>query len=235
MTSAAGSTPAKSAVFFDVDGTLTKTTIVHHYVFFRRARMSALMGRLWFAWFLVKCLYYLVLDKMDRSLLNVVFYRNYAGLSVAETKANVSACHQKIIKPREFQEAPACLAEHRAAGRAIVLVTGSIDFIVEPLAKEVAADAVLAPSLLESNGTFTGELGGPPIGAVEKARQIHEYCGTHDVDLARSHAYGDSISDLPVLETVGHPHVVNPDRALSAVARERNWPIHRWSIGPIDR
>ena len=221
----------RSAVFFDVDGTLTKTTIVDHYAYFRRAGMSPLMGRVWQGAFLIKCLYFLVLDKIDRSMLNVVFYGSYAGMSVTETKGLVASCHEKVIKPRQFQEVPACLAEQREAGRAIVLVTGSLDFIIEPLAKELGAADVIAPSLVESNGLFTGKLGGPPIGTEEKARQVRSYAQTHDIDLALSHAYGDSIADLPMLECVGFPHAVNPDRALAAIARERNWPVHQWSIG----
>ena len=228
----------RPAVFFDVDGTLTKTTILHPYVYFRRASMSPLMGRVWYAAFLVKCLYYLVLDKIDRSMLNVVFYRSYAGMSVADTKGLVASCHEAVIKPRQFQEVEACLAEQREAGRVIVLVTGSIDFIIEPLAKELGAADVIAPSLVESTsepglpgGRFTGKLNGPPIGTEEKARRVRRYAETHTIDLARSHAFGDSIADLPMLECVGHPHAVNPDRALGAIARERGWPVHMWSIG----
>ena len=59
---------------------------------------------------------------------------------------------------------------------------------------------------------------------------MRTFAETHAIDLAASHAYGDSIADLPMLETVGHPHVVNPDKALAAVARRRRWPIHRWTV-----
>ena len=100
----------RPAAFFDVDGTLTKTTIVHHYVYFRRAEMSSLVGRVWYAAFLIKCLYYLVLDKIDRSMLNVVFYRNYAGMSVSGTKGLATSCHEAVIKPRQFREIPPCMA-----------------------------------------------------------------------------------------------------------------------------
>ncbi len=230
MTAEDAQPPAKAVAFFDVDGTLTKTTIVDHYAHFRRSRMSPWVGRMWFAAFLVKCLYYLVLDKIDRGRLNVVFYRSYAGMSAAETKAQVGSCYRTIIKPRQFQEAPACLTEHRAAGREIVLVTGSIDFVMTPLAKALDASAVLAPSLVESNGRFTGELTGPPIAAEEKAKRLRRFADEHGVDLARSFAYGDSIADLPMLEAVGFPHVVNPDRKLAAKAMERGWPIHNWTV-----
>lgn len=228
-------TDAKAAVFFDVDGTLVQTTIVHYYVYFRRRRMSPLLSKLWYALFLVKCVYYLLLDKIDRSMLNVVFYRNYAGLPTAWIKARVRDCYSDVIKPRQFEQAAACIAEHRAAGRKVVLVTGSIDFIIEPLASDLAVDSVVAPSLIESNGRFTGELDCPPIGQKEKARRVLRFAEEHGVDLSRSHAYGDSIADLPMLDLVGYPHVVNPDRALAATAEARGWPMHRWTVAPLPK
>ena len=62
---------------------------------------------------------------------------------------------------------------------------------------------------------------------------MRRFAETHDLDLTESFAYGDSIADLPMLETVGHPRVVNPDKKLSAVAKKRGWPIHHWSIAPL--
>lgn len=222
------STPSRSAAFFDVDGTLTRTNIVHYYVYFRRRKMSPLMGRLWLAVYMFKCLGYLVLDKIDRSRLNVVFYRSYAGFKVETIRAMVTDCYEDVIKPRQFEEVGACLGEHRDAGRLVVLVTGSLDFIMEPLALDLGADGLVAASLQELEGKFTGELNGPPVGDGEKARLIQAYAVEHDIDLAQSYAYGDSIADLPMLESVGHPHVVNPDASLAAVATKHGWPIHHW-------
>ena len=220
----------RAAAFFDVDGTLVQTTIVHYYMYFRMRRMSPLIGKLWRAGFLLKCGYYLVLDKMSRSRLNIIFYRSYRGLPADEIKAQVQDCYRDIIEPRRFEQAGDCLKEHRDAGRDIVLVSGSIDFIIEPLARELEATSMLAPSLLELNGRFSGKLDGPPIGEEEKARRVRHFAQARGIDLSWSHAYGDSIADLPMLETVGFPHVVNPDRALAATARARDWPIHRWTV-----
>lgn len=224
------STDTPAAVFFDVDGTLARTTIVHYYVYFRRKQMSPLWGRIWYTLFLVKCVYYFVLDKIDRSLLNTVFYRSYAGMPAAPIKGQVSDCYRDVLQPRQFEQAAACVARHREAGHTIVLVTGSLDFIVEPLAKNLAVDSVVAPSLIELDGRFTGELNGLPIGDEEKARRIRQFADVHGIDLSLSHAYGDSIADLPMLELVGHPHAVNPDRSLAVVARRRRWPTHHWTV-----
>ena len=222
--------PARAAAFFDVDGTLVQTTIVHYYMYFRRQRMSPLLGGLWLAAFFVKCAYYKILDKISRSRLNIVFYRSYAGLSAADIKSQVEACYCDVIEPRRFAQAVDCVQQHRDAGHRIVLVTGSIDFIIEPLARRLGVADVVAPALLERNGRFTGELDGPPVGDEEKARRIRRFADEHGIDLSRSHAYGDSIADLPMLESVGFAHAVNPDNALANVANERGWPIHHWNV-----
>ncbi len=218
------------AAFFDVDGTLCDTTIAHYYRYFMLRRLSPMVGRLWYSGFLVKCVYYLLLDRFDRQRLNVVFYRSYAGLPAAEIKAQAHDCHDAVVVPRRFDQAAACVEGHRNAGRAIVLVTGSLDFIIAPLAEETRADAVIASRLIESGGRFTGTLDGPPIGGEEKAARMRDFAQQRGVDLSHSHAYGDSMADLPMLEVVGFPHAVNPDRGLSAIARRRGWPTHHWTI-----
>jgi FMN phosphatase YigB (HAD superfamily) len=103
ITETRASTRSNSAAFFDVDGTLIKTTIVHYYAYFRRRRMSPAIGVLWQAGFALKCLYYLLLDMIDRERLNVVFYRSYAGLAVDEIRSLVADCHRDVIEPRRFE------------------------------------------------------------------------------------------------------------------------------------
>jgi len=226
---------SKSAAFFDVDGTLIKTTIVHYYAYFRRRRMSPVVGKLWQAGFAMKCLYFLALDVIDRERLNIVFYRSYAGLPVDEIHALLADCHRDVIDPRRFEQAPMCIGAHRSAGRRTVLVTGSIDFIMAPLAKSLGVDDVIAPGLLVENGRFTGALDGPPVGMEEKARRVRAFALQHDIDLDASYAYGDSKADLPMLEAVGHPQVVNPDKVLRLIAMRRGWPVHRWTLSQANR
>jgi HAD superfamily hydrolase (TIGR01490 family) len=219
----------RQAAFFDVDGTLTKTTVVHHYAYFRRRLMSPAAGRLWSAAFLVKCLYYVAVDVIDRNKFNKVFYRGYRGLSANDIIALAEGCHRDVIVPRRFREAAGCVAAHRHAGRKIVLVTGSLDFIIAPLARDLGADELLAARLEQSDGRFTGRLEHAPIAGAEKARVVRRYADDRKIDLQQSFAYGDSIADLAMLETVGHPQAVNPDRRLAIVARGRRWPVHRWT------
>jgi len=220
----------REATFFDVDGTLVQTTIAHYYAYFRRARMARPIAGIWHAWFLMKCGYFMILDRINRSMMNRVFYRGYRGLPVESTKAQSIQCYKDVILPRQFEQAPRAIEQHRQAGRRIVLVTGSIDFIIRPLAEALNVDAVLAARLVERDGHFTGALDGPPIGEQEKAVCIRRYAAQHNIDLSRSYGYGDSIADLPMLETVANAEVVNPDSALEAIARDRGWPIHRWTV-----
>jgi HAD superfamily hydrolase (TIGR01490 family) len=229
VTSEASTSRETTAAFFDVDGTLLRSTVVHYYVYFRRCQVSGLVRPFWYAAFVLKCVYFLLLDKIDRGRFNVVFYRSYRGMPAADVKALAKECHRDVIRPRLFEQVKPCIEEHRRAGRKIVLVTGSLDFIVAPLARELDVDAVIAPALVEIGGSFTGELDGPPIGQTEKRRRVLDFARAHAVDVGRSYGYGDAIADLPMLEAVGFPHVVNPDKALADVAKSRSWPVHRWT------
>lgn len=220
----------QSAAFFDVDGTLVGKNIVHHFFFIRRRMLGWPMRDMWSSLFLSKTPYYYLLDKLSRTQLNVVFYRNYAGLCSDTVRSHAEACFQKVIRPSVFAQVSDCIAQHRAAGRQIVLATGSVEFVMSPLAAYLGADDVLAPRLVESDGRFTGELDGPPLGDLEKARRVRAYARKEKLDLAASFAYGDSIADLPMLKEVGHPHAVNPDRHLAQTARRSGWPTLRWSV-----
>jgi len=219
-----------SAAFFDVDGTLVDKNIVHHFFYIRRRMLREPLRLLWTSLFLSKVPYYMLLDKLSRTKLNVVFYRNYAGLESRRVRELVASCFRDVIQPHIFREAYDVVAEHRQAGRRIVFVTGSVDFIVEPLAVHFQTDALVAPRLIERGGRFTGELDGPPVGQDEKARRIRAYADAQGIDLAGSYAYGDSIADLPMLESVGRPHAVNPDKSLARTARRLGWPALNWSV-----
>ncbi|MGB0716585.1 MAG: HAD family hydrolase [Phycisphaerae bacterium] len=225
----AAGTTGRAAAFFDVDGTLVHSTIAHYYAYFRRVGMPAWLGKLWHASFVARCGYFLILDKINRSMMNRVFYRSYKGMSVSGTRDLCEQCYQEVIRPRLYLEGEAEVKQHNDAGREVVLVTGSIDFVIEPLARELGIASVVASRLLESGDVFTGELAGPPIGEEEKARRMRIFAEDKKFDLEASYGYGDSIADLPMLEAVGHPVAVNPDKKLAAIAAQRGWPVKRWS------
>ena len=218
----------KTVAFFDVDGTLLKSTIVHCYIWMRSLQMPFFFKHLWLIGFLPKIVYYLILDSISRTRFNAVFYRNYRGLEVTEMKALSTEMFETYIRPKIFSEAVSQIQEHKEQGTAVVLVTGSLDFVVQPIADYLAADAVLAPQLREQDGQFTGELTTAPLIGEAKAEAMRNYAAQHDISLEESYAYGDSQSDLPMLECVGNPIVVNPGKALREKALKSGWELHEW-------
>ena len=135
---------------------------------------------------------------------------------------------EAYLRPKIFPAAIAEIQEHKAQGSAVVFVTGSLDFIVQPIADYLAIDSVLAPQLDERDGQFTGKLTTAPLIGAEKAKAVQAYAEQHGISLEESYAYGDSQSDLPMLECVGNPVVVNPGKALREKALSSGWEMHEW-------
>ena len=218
----------KAVAFFDVDGTLLKSTIVHYYIWMRSKETPFLLRHLWLVGFLPKIVYYLILDRISRPRFNQVFYRNYRRMNVAETKRLSIEMFEGYLRPKIFPAAVSQIQELKEQGVAIVFVTGSLDFIAQPIADYLAIDAVLAPQLGEQDGQFTGELTTAPLIGEEKAKAVKTYSEQHGISLEASYAYGDSQSDLPMLECVGNPVVVNPGKALREKALTSGWEMHEW-------
>jgi phosphoserine phosphatase len=107
-----------------------------------------------------------------------------------------------------------------------VFLTGALDFTVAPLSE--LADVVASARLRTDNGRYTGELEEVPYAGDARASFLRRLARQMGADLSASYAYGDSLSDLPMLETVGHPVAVNPDPRLRRIARDRRWAVERW-------
>ena len=219
----------KAAAFFDVDGTLVNSTIVHYYVHLRSRLLPAFLRPFWTAGFALKVVYYFFLDKVSRTAFNRAFYRNYRGMDAQRTKRLAHEAFDAMLRAKVFPAAVDCIREHRERGHLIILVTGSLDFIVQPLADYLKCDAALTVQLVEENGKFTGELTTPPLGKEEKARAIKRFAEQHGINLTASYAYGDSSADLPMLRCAGHPVAVNPSKTLRRIAIESGWEIQEWT------
>ncbi|HXG11706.1 MAG TPA: HAD family hydrolase [Gemmataceae bacterium] len=218
------------AAFFDVDGTLTRTTILDPLLWYQRAHLSRPRFMLWAACLLLQVPYYLLIDRRSRARFNAVFYRRYAGLSATALPAWHRQAFAQTLQRTIFPAALACLRDHQKQGHRVVLVTGALDFVMRPLAEFVQADDLVALQLREHAGAFTGELLGPPIAEEHKAALIREYAQRHGIDLGQSFAYGNSVGDVPMLECVGHPVAVNPDRRLRRLAAQRGWRVVAWTL-----
>lgn len=121
------------------------------------------------------------------------------------------------------------IEEHRQAGHTIVLLTGSIDFLIDPIASALRVDRCFAGTLEQVNGIYTGHLVTPLPYGQGKRRLIDQLARDLTLDLSRCYAYGDSPGDLEVLRAVGHPTVVNPIRGMARIARQKDWPVVTWA------
>ncbi|HUI03467.1 MAG TPA: HAD-IB family hydrolase [Acidimicrobiales bacterium] len=144
-----------------------------------------------------------------------------------------SVCRAGVLAAAELAElvqpyAPGVLAEHRAEGRLLVLTTTTPVDLVTPFAGLLGFDHVIATRYARTDGRYTGGIDGDFVWAAGKLAAIRRWAAQSKVDLEASHACSDSVFDLPMLSAVGHPHAVNPDRRLRAVARLRRWPVERW-------
>lgn len=137
----------------------------------------------------------------------------------------------ELIDPYIYLEALDLMELHRALGRRVFIVSSSPEEVVRPVAEHLGKVDVIATRAKTENGTYTGELEFYCYGE-NKARAIQAMAEQEGIDLARSYAYSDSATDLPMLQAVGHPVAVNPDRDLRREAEKRGWQI-RYFRRPI--
>ena len=129
--------------------------------------------------------------------------------------------------------AETAFASHREAGRPIVLATTTPYDLVKPFADRLGLDDVVATRYsVAADGTYDGTLDGPFVWSAGKLAAITEWAERHDIDLAESYAYSDSVYDTPMLAAVGHPIVVNPDPRMVLVAAARRWPTLNLDVSP---
>ncbi|HEV8044870.1 MAG TPA: HAD-IB family hydrolase, partial [Rubrobacter sp.] len=218
--------PGEVAAIFDVDGTLVGSNVVSYFAWLRMRELPAAVRPLWLAGFLIKIPYYWGLDKISRAHFNRAFYKNYAGWKPSRARHLGQESFAGFTLVRIFPDALQQLRDHKASGHRVVLLSGALDFLLEPM-KDLADD-VLCSTLAQENGTYTGELTGAPVAGDARARMLASFARRRGLDLSRSYAYADSISDLPMLEAVGNPVAVNPDRRLGTAAKDRGWKVEHW-------
>jgi HAD superfamily hydrolase (TIGR01490 family) len=147
-----------------------------------------------------------------------------SGWDVQTVKDIVAETLHHIVDPLVYDEAVQLIEEHHAAGRDVVIVSSSGAEVVEPIGAMLGADRVIATEMVIEEGRYTGEIAFYAY-AENKAEAIRALAEREGYDLARSYAYSDSATDQPMLEVVGHPYAVNPDKALRRAAGERGWPV----------
>lgn len=216
-------TTARAAAFFDLD----KTIIARSSAFaFSRpfysggliTRRAVLRSAYAHFLFLAGGADHDQMERMRRYLSDLC-----TGWDVQQVRDIVAETLDRLITPAVYAEATQLIAEHRLAGRDVVIVSASGAEVVGPIGAMLGADHILATRMLVADGRYTGEVETYMYGE-EKARGVRELARRYGYDLQASYAYSDSVTDLPMLSAVGHPVAVNPDRALRREALARDWP-----------
>ncbi len=150
-----------------------------------------------------------------------------AGWPVQQVQDIVAETLHELINPLVYEEAVRLFDEHRAAGREVVIVSSSGEEVVEPIGTMLGVDHVVATRMVVQDGCYTGEIAFYAYGG-GKALAMRQLAAEQGYDLVDCYAYSDSFTDLPMLEAVGHPTAVNPDKALRRAAVERDWPVREF-------
>ena len=212
-----------AAAFFDCDGTLTPYTMVHYYLFMNMIKLKGLKKVL----FLIKegllIPFYLILDKININLFNDLFHKKYKGLDYNKLCEDYKNTFEMKIKANIFNEMKEIIKEHKKNGVHIVIISGSPDIVIIPIAEYLGADKYYTRSLVVKNGIVTGELKSNFMKNMKKAEAIFDYVKENNIDLSKSYAYGDSIHDVAMFKLVGNPFLINGSNKLKELAKKNNW------------
>ena len=216
--------PTRTAAFFDLDKTIIakSSTLAFSRSFYQGGLINRrAVLRSAYAQFV-----YLVggadHDQMER--MRAYLSSMATGWDVEQVKVIVAETLHQLIDPLIYEEAATLIEEHHLAGRDVVIVSTSGAEVVEPIGQMLGADHVIATRMVVEDGKYSGDIEYYAY-AETKAEAIRELAETEGYDLSRSYAYSDSVTDLPMLEAVGHPYAVNPDRGLRKEAAARDWPM----------
>lgn len=211
------------AAFFDLDKTvIAKASMV---AFGRPFQRAGLLSR----WLVLRALYgqlvylYLGADEARMAKMREAVLRVTTGWHQETIRELVRETLAEVIDPIVYEEALELIRDHRAAGRRVYIISASPEEIVEPLTEYLGADQAIATrARIDDQGRYSGDVEFYSYGPF-KAEAMAAEAERLDIDLARSYAYSDSATDIPMLEAVGHPVAVNPDRALARYAAEQEW------------
>jgi HAD superfamily hydrolase (TIGR01490 family) len=208
--------------FFDVDGTLIARNSATLYM--RHLRRTGQARRRDLAW----TLYYLLRYKLGRLDIDEALQesmRFVRGRTEAATRRDADEWYERDVRPWLYPQMADRVAEHRRAGHVVALVTSATRYLAAPLAAELGIEHFLVTQLVVRDGAFTGEAVRPLCYGAGKVHWARELADREGVDLAASYFYTDSITDLPLLEAVGHRRIVHPDLPLRRLAQQRGWPV----------
>ena len=218
------------AAFFDVDGTLYSGRVWSGLMDYLKAHGRRLDANLYFTAFMPHWIAR-KLKLISEERFRAPWAKYLAWPMRGWTKAQAQACFdwvaREYVEPLRREQVIARLREHQSQGHVVVLVSSGLSPLQAAIGATLGVERVVGPQVEWRDGRLTGRTLPPLVIGERKASVTRQLLREWrlDVDLTVSFAYADSISDLPLLELVGHPTAVNPDEQLAAVARERGWPV----------
>ncbi len=219
--------PERHLAVFDLENTLIASNVVASYAWLATRELDDL-ERLRFALrTLAEAPRLLALDRRDRSDFLRYFYRRFGGAPTDKMRADCSEMLSDLIITKSFPRGIRRVRQHRGAGHMTLLITGALDFVVEPL--RPLFDHIVSAEMGSHHGRYDGRLLSVPPTGEARYQLLVDFAAEHDLDLRESVAYADSTSDLPMLEAVGYPVAVNPETKLATLARRRGWLVENWS------
>jgi HAD superfamily hydrolase (TIGR01490 family) len=214
-----------TAAFYDLEGTLVRTNLVHTLAFYAKRQQGLWQTAKASAGTLVKLPFFGITDLYSRNVFNEVFFRSYEGFSQDRLRYFSDELFEEVLKPAIYAGTPELIAAGKKNGQSQVVLTGALDFTIERLMDHLGIDDYKANHMEFVNGYSTGRIIPPVMASATKAKWIREYAERENINLSESYAYSDSISDLPMLSIVGHPVAVNPDFRLKQTARQHDWAV----------
>ena len=210
------------AAFFDLDKTIIATSSA--FAFGKEFLNNGMITRQE-AWelYITKAQYMLVgqsSERMDST--RDALSQMVAGWDIKDIQRITRDTLREVVAPAIYAEARQLIDDHVTAGHHVIIISASAKILVEPIAEELGVDTVVATEMAVENGKLTGEITRYLKGDA-KAEAVRQFAAEHDFDLDNSYAYSDSATDIPMLELVGNPVAVNPDRALKKHALANGW------------
>ena len=215
----------KAAAFYDLEGTLVSTNLVHTLGFYARRQQGLWQTAKKSVGTLAKLPFFGITDLYSRNVFNEVFFRSYEGFSQDRLRYFSDELFEEVLKPAVYDGTKELIQQGKKIGQRQVILTGALDFTIARLMTYLGIDDFVANRLEFVNGYATGRVLPPVMASATKAKWIREYAEREGINLSESYAYSDSISDLPMLSIVGHPVAVNPDFRLKQTARQHDWAI----------
>ncbi|CAN5299854.1 hypothetical protein BH20ACI1_BH20ACI1_16180 [soil metagenome] len=215
----------QAAAFYDLEGTLVRTNLVHTLGFYAQRQQGLFQTIKKSAATLAKLPLFGAADFYSRNVFNELFFQSYKGESEDRLRFFSEELFEEVLKPAVFDGTPELITASKKIGQKQIVITGALDFTIEKLMNHLGIDEFKANRLEFVNGYATGRILPPVMASATKAKWMREYSEKNDINLSESYAYSDSISDLPMLSIVGHPVAVNPDFRLKQTAIQHDWAI----------